>query len=159
MDRLQLFAAEARSKTWSAERRQRLRQRYSARVLCLIKDLMIEQSPGVLPQSLLGRALTYLREQWPKLVRYLENGDWPASNNPCENSIRPFVVARKGFLFADTVAGAHASANLFSLVETCKANGIDPYRYLAWLFERLPLAKTADDYEALVPWRMPSPRN
>ena len=154
-----LFAAEARSKTWSAERRQRLRQRYSARVLCLIKDLMIEQSPGVLPQSLLGRALTYLREQWPKLVRYLENGDWPASNNPCENSIRPFVVARKGFLFADTVAGAHASANLFSLVETCKANGIDPYRYLAWLFERLPLAKTADDYEALVPWRMPSPRN
>uniref|UniRef100_UPI002027B1FE IS66 family transposase n=2 Tax=Caballeronia TaxID=1827195 RepID=UPI002027B1FE len=123
------------------------------------KDLMIEQSPGVLPQSLLGRALTYLREQWTKLVRYLENGDWPASNNPCENSIRPFVVARKGFLFADTVAGAHASANLFSLVETCKANGIDPYRYLTWLFERLPLAKTADDYEALVPWRMPSPQN
>ena len=79
-------------------------------------------------------------------MRYLENGDWPVSNNPCENSIRPFVVARKGFLFADTVAGAHASANLFSLVETCKANGIDPYRYLTWLFERLPLAKTADDY-------------
>ncbi|HTR08963.1 MAG TPA: transposase domain-containing protein, partial [Paraburkholderia sp.] len=57
------------------------------------------------------------------------------------------------------VAGAHASANLFSLVETCKANGIDPYSYLTWLFERLPLAKTADDYEALMPWRMPSPRN
>jgi transposase len=55
---------------------------------------MIEQSPGVLPQSLLGRALTYLREQWPKLVRYLENGDWPASNNLCENSIRPFVMGR-----------------------------------------------------------------
>lgn len=150
-----LFAAEARSKTWSADRRQRLRQRYSARVLEVIRNLMIEQSPGVLPQSLLGRALGYLREQWPKLVRYLENGDWPPSNNPCENSIRPFVVARKGFLFADTVAGAHASANLFSLVQTCKANGIDPYRYLTWLFERLPLAKTADDYEALVPWRMP----
>jgi transposase len=154
-----LFAAEARSKTWNAGRRQRLRQRYSARVLQVIKDLMIEQSPGVLPQSLLGRALSYLREQWPKLVRYLENGDWPASNNFCENSIRPFVVARKGFLFADTVAGAHASANLFSLIETCKANGIDAYRYLTWLFERLPLAKTADEYEALVPWRMPSPQN
>ena len=88
-------------------------------------------------------------------LRYLENGDWPASNNPCENSIRPFVVARKGFLFADTVAGAHASANLYSLVETCKANGIDPYRYLTWLFERLPLAKTVDDYDALMPWKMP----
>ncbi|RQQ98084.1 IS66 family transposase, partial [Burkholderia stagnalis] len=57
--------------------------------------------------------------------------------------------------FADTVAGAHASANLYSLVETCKANGIDPYRYLAWLFQRLPLAQTADDYAALLPWAMP----
>lgn len=70
-----LFAAEARSKTWSADRRQRLRQRYSAHVLEVIRVLMIEQSPGVLPQSLLGRALSYLRVQWPKLVRYLENGD------------------------------------------------------------------------------------
>ncbi|RQQ44204.1 transposase domain-containing protein, partial [Burkholderia stagnalis] len=58
--------------------------------------------------------------------------------------------------FADTVAGAHASANLYSLVETCKANGIDPYRYLTWLFQRLPLAQTADDYTALLPWAMPT---
>jgi len=55
---------------------------------------MIKHSPGVLPQSLLGKALTYLREQWPKLVRYIENGDWPISNNLCENSIRPFVMGR-----------------------------------------------------------------
>ncbi|WP_232444619.1 transposase domain-containing protein, partial [Burkholderia ubonensis] len=70
--------------------------------------------------------------------------------------IRPFVVGRRGWLFADTVAGAHASANLYSLVETCKANGIDPYRYLVWLFQRLPLAATADDYAALLPWAMPT---
>ncbi len=63
-----LFAAQARSKTWSTDRRQRLRQRYSAHVLEVIRVLMIEQSPGVLPQSLLGRALSYLCEQWPKLV-------------------------------------------------------------------------------------------
>jgi transposase len=151
-----LFAAEARSQTWSADRRLRLRQRYSARVLEVIKDLMIKQTPGVLPQSLLGKALTYLREQWPKLVRYIENGDWPISNNACENSIRPFVQGRRSWLFADTVDGAKASANLYSLVETAKANGVDPYRYLTWLFERLPLAKSAEDYDALMPWKVPA---
>jgi transposase len=151
-----LIAAEAHSTEWVAERRQRLRRRYSTRVLDVIAKLMLEQSPGVVPQSLLGKALTYLREQWPKLVRYVENGDWPISNNPCENSIRPFCVGRRGWLFSDTVDGANASANLYSLVETCKANGIDPYRYLTWLFQRLPLAKTVDDYDALLPWKMPA---
>ncbi|RQR24572.1 IS66 family transposase [Burkholderia sp. Bp9143] len=151
-----LFAAEARSATWMAERRQRLRRRYSARVLDSIHALMREQSSGVVPKSLLGKGLTYLRAQWPKLIRYVENGDWPISNNPCENAIRPFCVGRRGWLFSDTIDGANASANLYSLVETCKAGGIDPYRYLTWLFQRLPLAKTVDDYDALLPWKMPA---
>jgi transposase len=99
--------------------------------------------------------LTYLREQWPKLIRFVENGNWPLTNNPCENFIRPFVVGRRGWLFSDTVDGANASANLYTLVESCKAGGIDPYSHLAWLFRRLPLAKTADDYDALLPWKMP----
>jgi transposase len=151
-----LFVAEARSAEWVAERRQRLRRRYSTSVLDVIEKLMLEQSPGVVPQSLLGKALTYLREQWSKLVRYVENGNWPISNNPCENSIRPFCVGRRGWLFSDTVDGANASANLYSLVESCKANRIDPYRYLTWLFQRLPLAMTVDDYDALLPWKMPA---
>ena len=151
-----LFAAESRSEEWGQQRRQRLRQRYSARVLDAIHTLMLEQSPGVVPKSLLGKALTYLRAQWPKLIRYVENGSWPISNNPCENAIRPFCVGRRGWLFSDTVDGANASANLYSLVETCKANRIDPYRYLTWLFQRLPLAKTVDDYDALLPWNMPA---
>ncbi|VVE59315.1 transposase [Pandoraea iniqua] len=150
-----LFAAESRSEAWTTERRQRLRRRYSARVLDVIHALMLAQSPGVVPKSLLGKALTYLREQWPKLIRYVGNGDWPISNNPCENAIRPFCVGRRGWLFSDTVDGANASANLYSLVETCKANRIDPYHYLTWLFQRLPLAKTVDDYDALLPWKMP----
>ena len=149
-----LFAAEARSETWTAGRRQRLRRRYSARALEAIEKLMLGQMPGVVPNSLLGKALTYLHGQWPKLIRYVENGNWPISNNPCENSIRPFCLGRRGWLFADTVDGANASANLYTLVETCKANGIDPYCYLTWLFRRLPLAKTIDDYDALLPWKM-----
>lgn len=78
-----LFAAEARSETWEAERRQCLRRRYSARVLDAIHALALEQSRGVVPNSLLGKGLTYLREQWPKLIRYIENGSWPISNNAC----------------------------------------------------------------------------
>ncbi|MFL9912766.1 transposase [Paraburkholderia sp. RL17-337-BIB-A] len=78
-----LFAAEARSETWTVGRRQRLRRRYSTHVLDAIKKLMLEQLPAVLPNSLLGKALNYLRGQWPKLVRYVENGSWPISNNPC----------------------------------------------------------------------------
>jgi transposase len=151
-----LFAAEARSQTWKAERRQRLRRRYSARVLDVIHRLMLEQLPAVVPGSLLGKALNYMQGQWSKLVRYIENGDWPISNNPCENAIRPFCLGRRGWLFADTVGGANASANLYSLVETCRANRIDPYRYLHWLFQKLPLATTVEDYDALLPWKMPA---
>ncbi|MBB6591732.1 transposase, partial [Ralstonia solanacearum] len=113
---------------------------------------------AVVPGSLLGKAMQYLHGQWSKLVRYVENGTWPISNNPCENAIRPFVLGRKGWLFATTVAGANASANLYSLVETCKANGVDPYQYLVWLFRKLPIATTVDDYAALLPWAMTTPR-
>jgi hypothetical protein len=76
------------------------------------------------------------------------------SNNPCENAIRPFTVGRKNWLFYDTVAGANAAANLYSLIETCKANSVEPYAYLVALFKSLPPANTADDYEALLPWRL-----
>ena len=105
----------------------------------------------------LGQALGYLSGQWPKLCRYVENGLWPICNNACENSIRPFVISRKNFLFCDTVAGAKASANLYSLVETCRANDIDAYQYLIDLFKALPYANSADDYEALLPWNLGKP--
>ncbi|WP_321894046.1 IS66 family transposase [Paraburkholderia tropica] len=150
-----LFAVEARAAKWTAQRRQRLRARYSSRVLAVIEHMMVRQLPTIVPSSLLGKALQYMRGQWCKLARYVENGNWPISNNLCENAIRPFVIGRKGWLFADTISGAQASANLYSLVETCKANGIEPYRYLVWLFAKLPLAATVDDYAALLPWSTP----
>lgn len=82
----------------------------------------------------------------------LTHGDVPLDNNRCENAIRPFVVGRKGWLFSDTVKGAVASANLYSIVETAKANGVEPHAYLSFLFERLPHAKKVEDFEALLPW-------
>jgi len=149
-----LYRAEARAKQWTPQQRLRLRSRYSAAVVRAIEQLLLAQLHAVAPTSLAGEALHYLHGQWPKLVRFLENGNWPLDSNPVENAIRPFVVGRKSWLFADTVDGANASANLYSLIETAKANEVEPYGYLVALFKRLPRAQTVDDYEALLPWNI-----
>jgi len=151
-----LYLAESRA-GHNPHRRVRLRRRYSRAVLTQIKTLLDHHLETTAPKGLLGKALHYLAGQWPKLNRYVENAAWPIDNNPCENSIRPFVTGRKAWLFADTVGGAKASANLYSLVETCKANRVDIYRYLTDLFKALPYATTADDYEALLPWKLGTP--
>jgi transposase/cell division protein FtsL len=153
----QLYATESRAKDMTATERGQLRQTESQPILDNLQNLLHHHLHSVVPNSLLGKALHYMEGQWPKLVRYVENGAWPIDNNLCENAIRPFVVGRRNWLFADTVGGAHASANLYSLIETCKANSINTYEYLIALFKALPLAKTADDYEALLPWRISIP--
>ena len=153
----ELYAVEARARAMTPVERGQLRSEQSRPVLTKVEDLLQRHLHSVAPNSLLGKALHYLQGQWPKLIRYVENGAWPIDNNPCENAIRPFVVGRRNWLFADTVGGATASANLYSLIETCKANGIDPYRYLVGLFRAIPLAKTADDFDALLPWRLAKP--
>ena len=128
------------------------RRERSLPVLDKIKALVLANLHAVAPASLLGKALHYAQGQWTKLERYVDDGRHPIDNNACENSIRPFVIGRRNWLFADTVAGANASANLYSLLQTCKANGIDGYAYLRKLLIELPKASTADDYEALLPW-------
>lgn len=130
------------------------RQTHSVPVLQEIQALLLANVHAVLPGSLLGKALHYLSSQWAKLECFLTNGLYPIDNNGCENSIRPFVIGRRNWLFADTVAGANASANLYSLLETCKVNGVDGYQYLRSLLVALPGARTVDDYEALLPWRI-----
>lgn len=130
------------------------RQEHSVPLLKKLEELVLANLHSVLPGSLLGKALHYMAGQWPKLVRFVEDGKYPVDNNACENSIRPFCVGRRNWLFADTVAGANASANLYSLLQTCAANGIDGYRYLAALLVALPKASTAEEYEALLPWRL-----
>ena len=107
-----------------------------------------------MPESRLGIAVYYTLGQWPKLIVFLSHGDVPIDDNRCENAIRPFVLGRKGWLFSDTVHGAVASANLYSLVETAKANGVEPHAYLSLLFERLPYAKTLEDFETRLPWNV-----
>lgn len=146
--------ADARRENLDAQMLQHRRTQHSVPVLEQIEALALQHLHGVLPGSLLGKALHYLTAQWPKLVRYVDDGRYPIDNNVCENAIRPFVVGRRNWLFADTVAGAHASANLYSLLQTCVANRIDGYRYLTALLVALPKAKTVEDFEALLPWRL-----
>jgi transposase len=107
--------------------------------------------PRVPPQSLTGKALAYLDGQWPKLVRVLDDGRIPLDTNGVENAIRPFVVGRKNWLFADTVRGAEASANLYSLIETAKRSGLEPFAYLRYVLDALPRADTLGEIEALLP--------
>jgi transposase len=103
------------------------------------------------PKSALGKAIAYTLSQWSRLVRYIEQGYISPDNNRAENAIRPFVIGRKNWLFSDTPKGAQASATLYSLIETAKANGLEPYQYLKYIFGKLPHAVTEDDYKALLP--------
>ena len=117
-------------------------------------DLRSRSRRGGSGKQPLGKALRYTLGQWPKLIVFLTHGEVPLDNNRCENAIRPFVLGRKGWLFSDTVKGAQASANLYSLVETAKANSVELHAYLSLLFTQLPYAKTIEDFEALLPWNV-----
>ena len=116
-----------------------------------------EASAKTAPKSALGKALHYLREQWPYLVRYLEDGRLELSNNRAERSIKPFVMGRKNWLFANTPAGAQSSAVIYSLIETAKENDLDPYRNLVWLLNNAPgLSRTDESWvESFLPVNVP----
>ena len=134
--------------------RYRVRQEHAKPRLEKIRQWLDASLGSVPPQSLTGKALAYLDHQWDRLIHYLDDGRLRIDNNLVENSIRPFVVGRKAWLFSDTVRGAQASANLYSLVETAKANGIEPYAYLRHVFTKIPKATTLEHIEALLPHRI-----
>ena len=134
--------------------KQRVRQDQSQAMLDKMRVWLNTALPAITPQSKLGEALAYLHKYWPRLIRYVEHGDLPIDNNPCENAIRPFVIGRKNWLFSDSQAGAHASALIYSLIETAKANGQEPSLWLTEVLSELPYAQTADDYDRLLPWNI-----
>jgi transposase len=146
-----LYAIERAGKDATPEERGGLRQDRSRPVMDALRRWLDDALPRVAPQTLTGKALSYLDHQWPKLVRVFDDGRLPLDTNLVENAIRPFVVGRKNWLFADTARGAHASANLYSVIETAKAHGLEPYAYLRLVFTELPRATTLADFEALLP--------
>ena len=131
-----------------------LRQKKSKPILADFRKWIEKKLLQVVPKSLLGTAVNYTFNQWSRLITYLDHGEVTPDNNAAENAIRPFVVGRKNWLFAGTQEGAEASACLYSLIETAKANNLDPYKYLRYLFEQLPFASSEDDYRALLPYNL-----
>ena len=129
-----------------------MRQSRSVPVLNELRSWLDINLLVVPPKSTLGKAMNYLHKQWDKFTVDATNGRLRIDNNLCENAVRPFMMGRKSWLFANSVAGANASANLYSLVETAKANGHEPYAYVKRLLTELPSANTLEGIERLLPF-------
>lgn len=109
-----------------------------------------------LPQSLVGKALSYAINQKSTLIAFLKNSKLELTNNRAERSIKPFVIGRKNWLFCNTPGGANSSAIVYSIIETAKENNLKPYDYLVWLFEKI---RSGDDVETLLPWSDDLPKS
>lgn len=142
---------EARSLDLSLDQIFELRQEKAKPVLDQFKIWLEAKKPLTPPRGLLGKAIQYALNHWDKLVVYIEAGFLKPDNNIAENAIRPFVIGRKNWEFAGGPNGAKASATFFSLIETAKANGLEPHAYLRYIFEKMPLAETTEDYRELLP--------
>ena len=142
---------QAEKQKLAPEQIKALRAEKSSPILDKLKALLDARVATTPPKSLLGKAVSYALKQWDRLVVYLEDGRLRPDNNLAENAIRPFAVGRKNWLFSGHPRGADASATLYTLIETAKANGLEPYRYLRYLFEHLPAATTDAQRKALLP--------
>lgn len=148
-----LYAVEKRMPSnASIEETQQIRQRDSVPLLQAFHAWLTEQNTN--PESRFGKAITYTLKYWDRLNVYCTDGRIQIDNNLIENKIRPFAVGRKNWLFSTSQAGAKASANLYSLIESAKANGQNEYDYLKWVFAKLPAASSVEDVEALLPWNI-----
>lgn len=146
--------SEAKRKGISGAKLLRLREEKAKPIFDDFFKWLSKKSLQVVPKSLLGKAVNYTLNQWSRLVVYLEHPMMTPDNNLAENAIRPFVIGRKNWLFAGTPDGAKASADIYSLIETAKANNLEPYRYLRFLFEKLPFAECGNDLRVLLPMNL-----
>lgn len=149
-----LYDIEEELRDATPEERLAARVERSKPIVDDFKEWLETESKLVLPKSVLGTALTYCKNQWPKLIRFLTDGRLEIDNNRAERSIKPFVIGRKNWLFANTARGAKSSAVIYSIVETAKENGLNPSSYLEYLFERLPNIDHTDTaaIDSLLPW-------
>jgi transposase len=151
----QLFAIERELKDNTAEERKTARQEHSRPVLDAYLAWLQQQKKRALPKSLLGKAIQYSLNQWEKLTAFVKDGRLEIDNNRSERSIKPFVIGRKNWLFANTPRGAKSSAIIYSVIETAKENQLNPFQYLMYLFNQMPQLPDPKDPEALdklLPW-------
>lgn len=132
-----------------------MRQQHSVPILNALKAWLEDIAPKVLPDSKLGDAVSYTLNQWAYLTRYTEDGRMPIDNNLLERDIRIFATGRKSWLFSDTVAGAKASAIIYSLMLTCRACGAEPLAWLRHVLTELPQRADDADITDLLPFNFP----
>lgn len=149
-----LYKIEDEIEEKKPEEKKNLRQKESLPILNTLKKWLDDHERKYAPQTLMGKAITYARKQWETLLVYTSNGKLNIDNNFTENRIRPFAVGRKNWLFSDTVAGAEASARIYSILQTARANGLEPYAYFKHLLIELPKAKIAEEIEKLLPYKI-----
>ena len=123
-------------------------------ILNKFRDFITEYIDKVLPKSPLGGAFTYANNQWPKLIRYIDDGRLEIDNGLSERAIRPFAIGRKNYLFFNSISGVRAGEVLYSLIETCKAHKIEPYVYLRYVLGKMPSAHSLNDLEQLMPYNI-----
>ena len=153
-----LYAVERKIKPLTPAEKYKRRQALSVPLLKRLKAWLENNASKVMKGSLTRTAIDYTLNQWEYLIGYCQRGDLDISNVQAENAIRPFALGRKAWLFADTSKGAHASATWYSLIETAKANNLDPAAYLQHLLEHIATADTLEKLEALLPWNVDLPR-
>jgi len=149
-----LYGIERQIKTTPASDKQTQRNTLAKPILEKLHQSLLKKASEVLPKNALGKVEHYTLKCWRGLTQYLKNGHLSIDNNGAENGIRPFVIGRKNWIFCDTVNGAHASARLYSIIETTKANGLEPYHYLKHFFTELPKASSEADVQKLLPWQI-----
>ncbi len=147
-----LYRIEKDIKDLSANEKQAIRMEKSLPLLKDFKQWLDKSAKQVLPKSAIGKAIQYSLNQWDKLSGYIKSGDINIDNNRAERAVKPFVIGRKNWMFSNTARGANASAILYSLIETAKANGLTPFNYLVFLLEELP--KQPKDLDYLMPWNV-----
>lgn len=147
-----LYQIEADIRELSAHKKYKERQQRSVPLLDSFRQWLEKHSSQMDKGGLTYKAIAYTLNQWDKLIVYCTDGRLAISNVAAENAIRPFVVGRKNWLFADTPKGARASATYYSLIETVKLHGLEPFRYFVEILQRLPKAETVEQLEQLLPW-------
>jgi hypothetical protein len=153
-----LFKIESDLREATPEQRCAARHERSVPLLREFKEWLDRQHANALPNGLLGKAVNYCLNQWPKLNAFLLDGRLELDNNRCERSVKPFVIGRKNWLFCNTPKGATASSIIYSMIETAKENGLNARQYLIYLFEQLPNIQTTDPsaLDQLLPWSDPT---
>jgi hypothetical protein len=145
----ELFAIERRldeAKVSFAERQHEAVPRLTA-----LKHWLDEQLQALSQKSELAKAIAYLTKRWECFTRYTQDDRLHMHNNPAENALRSVVLGRKNYLFAGSDQGGERVAVFYSLIETCKLNGINPYTYLTDVFSRLP-THPANRIDELIPY-------